>query len=282
MRAFTALLPALVLVSASSCGGDDVTDGGSGTDTGSGASGGSGVTDGAATDHNATAAVGGNTGGSSGSTEVHNGGAAGESGMGGSGTSGEPSGDGGSTGNEGGGGGSGGSAAGAGGSSGASGGTSAGGDGGTGGAAGDGGTGGAADDGGTGGTAANRCDDGTEVRCKMLPPECESYEMLAVQKSCYACVNPATCVPWGEETRCKNDMQCEPTHYCDPCATSSCPMCDDCVTACVPHGCRTESTLTCRCARPECGNEGVAVIRDGCWICLSIESCAPTGTGVRC
>lgn len=43
-----------------------------------------------------------------------------------------------------------------------------------------------------------RCDDGTIPSCRMVIPQCEAHEILAYQNNCYACVNPATCVPWGE------------------------------------------------------------------------------------
>jgi hypothetical protein len=82
------------------------------------------------------------------------------------------------------------------------------------------------------GTPAAECDDGTEVICNMIPPECEeTFELLAVQDGCYVCVNPATCLPWGEPG-CSESSECESGH-CDPCGTSSCPVCDDCLGACV-------------------------------------------------
>ena len=79
------------------------------------------------------------------------------------------------------------------------------------------------------------CDDGTEPLCKMAQPECTEHEILAVQDSCWICVNPATCKPWGE-AGCKSSVDCEPGHVCDFCGTSSCPMCDDCLAACLPKG----------------------------------------------
>ena len=83
-----------------------------------------------------------------------------------------------------------------------------------------------------------RCDDGSTVICLMIPPVCSEHEILAVQKSCWICVNPATCRPWGEPG-CKIETggvdDCPENFYCDPCGTSSCPFCDDCVPACVPE-----------------------------------------------
>lgn len=78
------------------------------------------------------------------------------------------------------------------------------------------------------------CDDGTEPMCKMMLPNCEAHELLAYQNSCYACVNPATCVPWGDPA-CKSDADCHKNEICDPCGSASCPDCEDCVAACVPQ-----------------------------------------------
>lgn len=77
------------------------------------------------------------------------------------------------------------------------------------------------------------CDDGTVPLCDMVAPECSEYEILAYRNDCYVCVNPATCLPWGEPN-CETDDDCGPDHYCEPCGTSSCPFCEDCVAACVP------------------------------------------------
>ncbi len=119
------------------------------------------------------------------------------------------------------------------------------------------------------------CDDGTEPTCQTLvQPTCESYEILAHRNNCYACVNPATCVPWGTPA-CSQDADCLLDDFCDPCGSSSCPSCKDCVPACGHHGCDTEAVVSCGMARPECGENGVAVVVDGCWECLSLESCEP-------
>ncbi len=79
-----------------------------------------------------------------------------------------------------------------------------------------------------------RCDDGTDVLCKMLPPTCSDHEVLAVQNNCWVCVNPATCRPWGDPGCKTGTNDCPEGFICDPCGTSSCPMCDDCVPACKP------------------------------------------------
>lgn len=75
------------------------------------------------------------------------------------------------------------------------------------------------------------CDDGTIPICRTPMPECKDYEILAYQDNCYACVNPATCVPWGEPG-CKKDKDCPKGQTCNMCGSSSCPMCEDCVAAC--------------------------------------------------
>ncbi len=118
------------------------------------------------------------------------------------------------------------------------------------------------------------CDDGTELLCDMEPPECGEHEILAVQDNCYVCVNPVSCAPWGEPG-CDSDMDCGPKDYCYFCATSSCPMCDDCVAACIPHDCPTEDELMCYGVREDCGEGGVAVIQDGCWVCVYLDTCEP-------
>jgi len=117
-----------------------------------------------------------------------------------------------------------------------------------------------------------RCDDGTELRCDELQPRCGEFDILAIREGCWVCANPATCRPWGEPG-CDGDMACGPSEWCDPCGTSGCPLCENCVAACRPHGCASEADLMCWCARPECGDRGVAVIRDGCWICVDAETC---------
>lgn len=76
------------------------------------------------------------------------------------------------------------------------------------------------------------CDDGTIPACRMPMPECEDYEILAYQENCYACVNPATCLLWGEPN-CKTDEDCPDKQTCDMCGSSSCPSCENCVAACI-------------------------------------------------
>jgi hypothetical protein len=52
-------------------------------------------------------------------------------------------------------------------------------------------------------------------------------------------------------------------------------MCEDCVPACVPHGCPTEDVVLCDMVRPDCGEYGVAVVENDCWVCVHIDTCEP-------
>ena len=116
------------------------------------------------------------------------------------------------------------------------------------------------------------CDDGTDLLCLRPIVACNESEILAIQRSCGVCVNPATCAPWGEST-CRTDMDCANDEWCNGCASGSCPFCDDCVAACQPARCASDSVLTCRCARPDCGAGNTAIVRDGCWVCVDAFTC---------
>ncbi|MBW2737080.1 MAG: hypothetical protein JRH20_32265, partial [Deltaproteobacteria bacterium] len=113
---------------------------------------------------------------------------------------------------------------------------------------------------------ANRntqCDDGTTPTCEMVPPTCDSDDILAYQSGCYACVDPDTCEP-RITPGCSSDTDCGDGQWCDPCGTSSCPGCLDCRAACMDHDCVSDGPAICRMVQPECGDYGVAVVRDGC------------------
>ena len=118
------------------------------------------------------------------------------------------------------------------------------------------------------------CDDGSQPMCDMNPPDCAEWEILAYQNSCYRCVNPETCIPWGTP-ECEFDYDCAVTEYCDECGTSSCPGCQDCLAACRPHDCPTEAEALCNMMRPDCQPGEVAVVRDACWVCVDFLSCEP-------
>ena len=127
------------------------------------------------------------------------------------------------------------------------------------------------------------CDDGSQSLCDMIPPVCEEHEILAIQKDCWVCVNPFTCAPWGE-AGCAHDGECDPDRWCDPCASGSCPMCPDCVPGCAVHGCPTQGfdELQCAMPRPDCQGGGVAVIREGCWVCVGLDACSPIERDTTC
>jgi len=119
------------------------------------------------------------------------------------------------------------------------------------------------------------CNDGSEVTCRTFAEVvCAEHELRAIQNGCFVCVNPATCLPWGV-SGCAGDFGCSAFERCDTCASSSCPLCDDCVAACVPHGCPTEPEALCDAMRPDCGPDAVAVVRGGCWTCVSSATCDP-------
>ncbi len=79
------------------------------------------------------------------------------------------------------------------------------------------------------------CDDGSFLECDMIEPTCEPGSVSAVIGGCWQCVNPLTCLPWGEPG-CETDRDCDRGEECNDCATSSCPFCEDCVAACVTRG----------------------------------------------
>jgi len=81
------------------------------------------------------------------------------------------------------------------------------------------------------------CDDGSPLLCMMPQAECGPFEILAIRNNCWICVNQATCLPWGEPGCITND-DCPAGYSCDACGTSSCPYCDDCVSACKPENAR--------------------------------------------
>ncbi len=119
------------------------------------------------------------------------------------------------------------------------------------------------------------CDDGSEVTCATFAEVvCAEHELLAVQEGCYVCVNPTTCLPWGVRG-CEGDSGCSAFERCDACASSSCPVCDDCLPACIPHGCPSEPEALCDMMRPDCGSDAVSVVRSGCWVCVDPGTCDP-------
>jgi hypothetical protein len=119
------------------------------------------------------------------------------------------------------------------------------------------------------------CDDGSDVTCDLFAdPVCEGNEVLAIIDSCFNCVDPETCTN-TLFAFCDVDQECSNNEYCEMCATSSCPMCADCVAACMLHECDTEEEAECAMPRPSCEIGSTAVVVSGCWECVSIDSCLP-------
>ncbi|MBU1536986.1 hypothetical protein KKF84_16805 [Myxococcota bacterium] len=126
------------------------------------------------------------------------------------------------------------------------------------------------------------CDDGTVPSCRMVEPVCAAPLILAYQDDCYLCVDPGTCEPPvlnnnNNGNLCTGDVDCDADEWCNECGAASCPGCTDCVAVCQQHSCETEDQANCYMIRPECGYDGVAVVRDGCWVCVMRSNCEEMG-----
>jgi hypothetical protein len=110
--------------------------------------------------------------------------------------------------------------------------------------------------------------------CDLPRISCAAGEVSVVRGGCWVCVDAITCegddIP---EPSCTTDIECATDAWCNDCASSSCDTCDDCIGACEPLGCESESVVTCRCVRPTCGEGGSAIVRDGCWVCVDRDTC---------
>jgi hypothetical protein len=92
------------------------------------------------------------------------------------------------------------------------------------------------------------------------------------------------------ETPCEYDAQCQQDEECVFDQLGGCCLPDQvclaiyapCQGRCAPHGCATEPQLACFCVRPDCANLGVAVIRNGCWVCVDRTTCEPLPAGGGC
>lgn len=92
--------------------------------------------------------------------------------------------------------------------------------------------------------------------------ECEGYH--------------GSCSP---EPGCTSDLDCPESMYCNGCARGSCPACLDCAPDCVPNPCGHEGEPVCDESRPECGTSGVAIVKDGCWVCVDPNTCGEISAG---
>ena len=137
----------------------------------------------------------------------------------------------------------------------------------------------------TGEDAVDDADDAVETDAECVDGETTTFDVLcddgrtviaecACWEGMFECPNPCGVAP----AACSHDSECPADQHCHPCGTSSCPGCTDCVPACVPHGCPTEPEPTCRMIRPECDEYAFAVVVDGCWQCVTPDSCSPMGT----
>jgi hypothetical protein len=130
-------------------------------------------------------------------------------------------------------------------------------------------------------TRNSSCDDGTTPSCRMDQPDCARGEILAYQNSCYECVNPVTCLAFGV-AECTSDLQCEVDEVCNPCGTSSCYGCKDCVPACNENPCTTNEIAECATPRHDCGIGQTAIVVDGCWKCVYLSTCEATPSSADC
>lgn len=127
------------------------------------------------------------------------------------------------------------------------------------------------------------CGDGSELECDQMMPLCETGSTPAIRFGCWECILDELCPE--NIVFCGANEACAPNEMCVECATSSCPLCTDCVAACLPHGCASEEVILCNALRPDCGAGEVSIARDGCWLCVDQRTCeAPDdpSPGVDC
>ncbi len=136
------------------------------------------------------------------------------------------------------------------------------------------------------GCAPHACPTEPQPACDQGRPDCGEGALAVVRDGCWVCVDGMTCEddPTPPPVRCQVDAECPATDYCDPCAGSSCPECDDCLAGCLPHACETQPEAACDEGRPNCGDGNLAVVRDGCWVCVDRRTCRPANVerDLRC
>ncbi len=119
------------------------------------------------------------------------------------------------------------------------------------------------------------CDDGAPLTCTESEPVCDTGYIPAIISGCWYCVTDDTCEWEQTEADCTVDADCGNDEYCNPCATSSCPWCNDCVALCSPHGCDTGILATCFEQRPQCEDPSqTAVVIGDCWKCVDRLTCS--------
>lgn len=124
------------------------------------------------------------------------------------------------------------------------------------------------------------CESEAATECDLERPNCEDNEVSVIRDGCWLCVNQMTCEPSfiDQEPNCTSNPDCSLGQYCDQCAMSSCPDCEDCVALCQPSACESEEVADCELERPICAESEVLVIRDGCWQCIDQMACEASQT----
>ena len=121
------------------------------------------------------------------------------------------------------------------------------------------------------------CETELETSCDSESPICESGSVLIIQDGCWLCVHRNSCEPMSMESpliSCVTSSDCPWGYTCDPCARSSCPNCDDCVSACFQM-CESDEEVLCNSAPPTCDESQVLIVRDLCWLCVDNTTCEP-------
>ena len=121
------------------------------------------------------------------------------------------------------------------------------------------------------------CESEREAVCEEEPPSCESGTVLIIQDGCWLCVDQTSCEAMSVEppiNRCETTADCSFGSICDPCGGSSCPSCDDCISACRTV-CESADSALCNTYQPECDANQVLIVRDRCWLCVDQITCEP-------
>ena len=121
------------------------------------------------------------------------------------------------------------------------------------------------------------CESEAQAVCEEEPPSCEPGTVLIIRDGCWLCVGRDSCEAMSMApplNRCDRSADCSFGSICDPCAGSSCPNCDDCISACRPV-CESADSALCNTVQPECEADQVLIVRDGCWLCVDQISCEP-------
>lgn len=83
---------------------------------------------------------------------------------------------------------------------------------------------------GCGGATSNASEPASEPAPLTSPSASASTNARATDPA-----EPSEPAQAGQDGRCATDADCPAGQRCDPCGTSSCPECEDCIAACVPQ-----------------------------------------------